>query len=62
MSICLNRLKNHKLLETLLEIIPTVSIETVHIWTYNVIAVKRLDTIDPALKQLIYELLDTGVY
>ncbi len=25
-------------------------------------AVSRLDTIEPALKQLIYELLDTGVY
>ena len=25
-------------------------------------AVKRLDTIDPSLKELIYELLDTGVY
>ena len=24
--------------------------------------VKRLDTIDPSLKELIYELLDTGVY
>lgn len=25
-------------------------------------AVSRLDTIDPSLKELIYELLDTGVY